>query len=589
MARLPMVPLLVLLVALLVLTAAAAGGLATAEAGLSLLWPTPIHSSTSPASRRAAALLKRAVPALLAVDPGVRKSNKNSHGWHSSELLGYGAPELHRRLGGAESASVGAVAAVEAAVAAAARQMVAQMGAARFGLLLGLPPPPPSDDADGVDVFVQNLWANVNNQSDFNIMHTHPKAVLSGALYLDADEGGRLEFADPRPLVQCPRTDDPRARDALFMVCAWCPEHLCARGAGLNPRRLLDSAAPKAVAPTAGLLLLWPSWLPHRVAPQPLNRSRISVSFNVWVQRRTQPGARPPTASLEAHEVAAQRAATEAFLSAAKQLSAEPADVGDASSNHSLTMHWPTWVQEATLEHAAPAVKGLKSALKAWANARVAWLASEQEQNGDEEGEDLFAPRVLTDLAPELQELKDWVGGVAANIIEQLSVTIDRGPATAAQCPQVQRVRALLVRQPADSARLPLQAPAWAARGRPHIAGLFVVNARCKSKDSTSAASSPPPPFVLDVHDPRPEAEVDLAPMDSGKTLRWLPGRGGRGGDLLLYPAWLHHALSLPPNDCQHARTFLIVFVELSSDEAGGEGGDSVWAGDLSRLVLTGK
>ena len=610
--------------------------LQTAEAGLSLLWPTPIHASRTPASLAAAAAMRRALPRLAMVDPGVRKSNKDSNGWHSSELLGEGALETHRRLepAAAAAASMHATALVEGAVRAAAQTMVAAMGAARFGLLLGLPGGP--EELDDVAIHVQNIWANVNNQSDHNIMHTHPSAVLSGALYVDADaEAGLLEFADPRPLVQCPRTDNPQDRESLFMVCAWCPEHLCARGTGLTPRRLLDAATLKNVPPAPGLMLLWPSWLPHRVAPQPLNRSRVSISFNVWVERRRQREGgegSPTTPSLDPVMVAEQRRASEAFLSVARgrEVVAAAKGILEADSNHSgnapvgqgsystsLTMHWPTWLQEATLADAAPSMKALKPELKAWADARVASrlaAAGQEEEKGDE-AEDLFSTSLDDTGADKRQEhdgrgslagLKDWVSGVAANVSERLSSSSVGNAARplASTCPQVTRVRALLVRQqpyrpgrddatggnPAavSRQRLPFPTPTWAQNGRPQIAGLFVVNARCKTSNAAAAAQ---PQFVVDVHDPRPEAGVDLAPMDSGRTLRWLPSRGGRGGDLLLYPAWLHHALSLPPNTCESSRTFISVFIELGDNGANLEGDSgfdyNALDHDLSELIFS--
>ena len=258
-------------------------------------------------------------------------------------------------------------------------------------------------------------------------------------------------------------------------------------------------------------------------------------------------------------------------------------EVKQVASESVLTMHWPTWVQEATLVDAGPRLKGIKAALKAWAKARAARLAP-ADAAPDDAGADVFG-----DNSAELLELRHWVGAVAANASAKLEAGRPGrdSPSGGAGCRRVERVRAMLIRQPPDaeaSTRRPLDAPAWAAADGPQIAGLFVVSARCKS-------GGPAPPFALDLHDPRPEAEVDLAPMDSGRTLRWLPGRGGRGGELLLYPAWMHHALSLPPNPCGQPRTFLSVFVQLSSnsgsdDADGGLDSDSLRTDDLSRLVL---
>lgn len=223
-------------------------------------------------------------------------------------------------------------------------------------------------------------------------------------------------------------------------------------------------------------------------------------------------------------------------------------------------------------------------ALKSWAKARAVRLAV-GDAASDDAGADLF--NTDAKLPGELLELRDWVGAVAANVSVKLE-TRQSYDGHAANCRRVLRVRAVLIRQPPDaeaSARRLFEAPAWAKADGAQIAGLFVVSARCKSGGATAS-----PPFTLDLHDPRPEAGVDLAPMDSGRTLRWLPGRSGRGGELLLYPAWMHHALSLPRNPCEQTRTFLSVFVQLSDSDAtdggGGLASDSLRARDLSKIVL---
>ena len=79
----------------------------TAQAGLSLLWPTPIYARRSPQTRAAAAAMRPVLALLSKSDPGVRKSNKDSNGWHSSELLGEGALTTHRRLEPADAAATG--------------------------------------------------------------------------------------------------------------------------------------------------------------------------------------------------------------------------------------------------------------------------------------------------------------------------------------------------------------------------------------------------------------------------------------------------------------------------------------------------
>ena len=165
----------------------------------------------------------------------------------------------------------------------------------------------------------------------------------------------------------------------------------------------------------------------------------------------------------------------------------------------------------------------------AWADTRVAEIAAGRELKGDvsenvfapprsERGSDLDNDGTRSTGTSRLIELKQWIAGVASNVSARLTARDSHSPVADSgarrACAQVERVRAVLVRQPPDtlvtkasgsSARLPLPTPAWVT-SRPQIAGLFVVNARCKTTAATSEV--PSPPFAVDVHDPRPEAGV---------------------------------------------------------------------------------
>lgn len=98
-------------------------------------------------------------------------------------------------------------------------------------------------------------WANVSQAGDFNHMHTHPGMTWSGVYYVDAGEspGQRdsavLRFMDPSP-----------ASAASFLPFR----------ARVNPE----------IQPVAGLMLLFPSYLPHSVPPHRGSRPRISIAFN---------------------------------------------------------------------------------------------------------------------------------------------------------------------------------------------------------------------------------------------------------------------------------------------------------------------
>ncbi len=91
---------------------------------------------------------------------------------------------------------------------------------------------------------------------DFNEMHTHPGATWSGVYYVDHGEshpdtdGTAIQLSDPNP-----------ARTNLFF-----PELLCQN---IHFR------------PSPGLMILFPSYIPHAVPPHRGDRPRISIAFNV--------------------------------------------------------------------------------------------------------------------------------------------------------------------------------------------------------------------------------------------------------------------------------------------------------------------
>jgi uncharacterized protein (TIGR02466 family) len=101
-----------------------------------------------------------------------------------------------------------------------------------------------------------SAWANVNRRGDYNNMHIHPGTTWSGVYYVDdgeadpAAEGTAIRLADPSP-----------TRSHSFF-----PE--------LTSSNVLFRPAP-------GLMILFPSYLPHAVPPHHGERPRISIAFNV--------------------------------------------------------------------------------------------------------------------------------------------------------------------------------------------------------------------------------------------------------------------------------------------------------------------
>jgi uncharacterized protein (TIGR02466 family) len=101
-------------------------------------------------------------------------------------------------------------------------------------------------------------WANVSRHGHYNSVHSHPNCLWSGTYYVSAGEpypdtkfNGRLELIDPRT-------------GAMTLA----PE-----SSMLQTRYL--------IAPTPGLMVVFPSWLNHLVHPFFGRGERISIAFNV--------------------------------------------------------------------------------------------------------------------------------------------------------------------------------------------------------------------------------------------------------------------------------------------------------------------
>jgi len=102
-----------------------------------------------------------------------------------------------------------------------------------------------------------HAWANVNGNGDFNSTHTHPGATWSGTYYIDEGDppadavyGTALQLFDP-----C------QGRTNGFLP-SFTPPHILVR-------------------PQPGLMVLFPSYVPHTVFPHRGSRPRISIAFNL--------------------------------------------------------------------------------------------------------------------------------------------------------------------------------------------------------------------------------------------------------------------------------------------------------------------
>jgi uncharacterized protein (TIGR02466 family) len=97
-------------------------------------------------------------------------------------------------------------------------------------------------------------WFNFYDQGDFMFAHTHPGHKVSGVYYYKAQgTEGNICFENP---------------NALGSTMEW-------------PYCYQRQLQQHFVEPQAGRLVLFPSWLRHRVIPNTTDQQRISISFNL--------------------------------------------------------------------------------------------------------------------------------------------------------------------------------------------------------------------------------------------------------------------------------------------------------------------
>ena len=97
------------------------------------------------------------------------------------------------------------------------------------------------------------MWAIINKNGDFNILHTHPNCYLSAAYYVKAPEKcGRFQIENPNI-----------AKRNFY------PE-IKRKNAGIEIEE--------------GDLLIFPGYLPHKVRANESNEDRIVISFNVDIK-----------------------------------------------------------------------------------------------------------------------------------------------------------------------------------------------------------------------------------------------------------------------------------------------------------------
>jgi uncharacterized protein (TIGR02466 family) len=106
---------------------------------------------------------------------------------------------------------------------------------------------------------LNNAWVNVNFQNCYNTKHVHPRASMSGVLYL-TEKNSPITFYNDNPLNE------------------WNLKHYDASVESplVRPNYTLT--------PARGDFLLFYPWLPHSVATNDTPEPRISIAFNLGIE-----------------------------------------------------------------------------------------------------------------------------------------------------------------------------------------------------------------------------------------------------------------------------------------------------------------
>jgi uncharacterized protein (TIGR02466 family) len=115
-------------------------------------------------------------------------------------------------------------------------------------------------DLSGKKLKMTSFWVNIMSTQVVHTMHIHPLSTISGTFYVQTPKNSSaIKFEDPRLvnfMASPPRKANARKENQRFI----------------------------SVAPKAGQLILFESWMRHEVPPNQSLDDRISLSFNYdWV------------------------------------------------------------------------------------------------------------------------------------------------------------------------------------------------------------------------------------------------------------------------------------------------------------------
>ncbi len=190
-----------------------------------LAFPTPILQARYERTDEFNMELARRVLALREKSPGLQRSNIGA--WHSESTFPNDVGEPYGSQLGKMFAE---------SVRAAVESMVEMTG------------PWP-------EKFRIDIWANVHERGHSHVPHVHPGCPWTGVYYVatETNAGGEIVFSDPRTA-------------ALMIV---------------HPLNPFNTTNMITIAPVAGMMLVFPSFVYHSVRPYEGTTPRISISFDL--------------------------------------------------------------------------------------------------------------------------------------------------------------------------------------------------------------------------------------------------------------------------------------------------------------------
>lgn len=125
-------------------------------------------------------------------------------------------------------------------------------------------------DLEKQSIYCDKMWSIVNPQYSYNTSHTHNNSILSCAYYIKVPKnmvGGEFVLEDPRT------------------ICSFFPRPVVLKD---TPNEIISTMGSTngrcneiIIKPKEGLLILFPSWMSHRVKAHYNNTDRIVLSFNL--------------------------------------------------------------------------------------------------------------------------------------------------------------------------------------------------------------------------------------------------------------------------------------------------------------------